>query len=355
MRVHVAEFNVVCERILKKEVLQAAELFAQALKDLATSGLHKDFSINIDFETLEQLFRFDQALSIIDRTAFWSNVGKEVSLFSFKDFELFMHLAKQLPPPEDPHRTNQLKKLSEQYPDLPGLQYLLTLALQEEGAQTNSIEKIKTALRLFEILSTLVKSTPYSSQEESFARRRAITLLHYLRCLPSKEGLDLLSTVFKEGWANRTGNLYDHLLTRRESLLDILGVEKQVRETLDLATKQFENTAKQHDENIKTYEKRHIEIIGVFFAVVTIAVGGLQILHFQRDIFESLILLTGLSFSLIGALSIGFAFFPQKIWHKVARLALGVAALAALFALIHLNRNPPSITQLSLTTQVQKM
>jgi len=353
MRAHVAEFNVVCERILKKEVQQAAELFVHASKDLTASASHKDFSVPLDFEILEQLFRIDQALLIIDRTTFWDHVSKVVPPFPFQDIELFMHLAKSLPPIEDTHRANQLKQLSEQHPNLPGLQYLFALALQEEGAQNACVEKLKTSLRIFETLSPFVKNTPYSLQEGAFARRRVIALLHYFRCLPSKKALDLLNSVFKEGWANQTGNLYDHLLTRRESLLDILGLEKQVQETLEHATRRFECTAKQHEETIKTYEKRHLEIIGLFFVVVTIAVGGLQVLHFQQSISDSLILLAGLSFSLIGALSIGFAFLAQKVWPKIARLSLGIVALAVLFGLIYFKRPLPPTTPPSISTQVQ--
>ena len=327
MRLYIHQLNHVYSLLQTGKLEDAAKEFVQALQDIDFTNLQTGEPLTVDFYGLEVLFRIDGVLSKIDRNTFWKKVQsfpiKSVSSL-LEDFQLFLDKCmKQLPSAGDPYRTSQLRLLADQHSTLPGLQYLLALALGIEGAEKADSSKIQQSLVVFSLLAPLAKdewiSNGADSQSLIFSQTRINALARYLRLLEPKEALDILNRELSAGWSAEAGHLHDHLITRRESLADAVNLKEKIEKNLE--------------ESSRQYQIKHVEMLVIFFGLIALVLGILHIVPSQKTVSDALALILGLSFGLIAAQAIILSLLASNNSQRCCRFIVGIISLLSLWSL----------------------
>lgn len=324
MKLFLTELNQVYSLLQSEQIEEAAKAFAQAMKDIDSTSLITKEPLTVDFSALEALFRVDQALCRIDRKRFWKqvqNTPKFPSLALLLDIQLFVEQCMTVyPSANDLYRASQLRHLSQQHCDLPGLQYLLALALANEGVLKANKSVIHESLEIFVQLGPLAKGGTtldgLRTQSTIFAQTRINVLLQYLRFLDPKQALDILNNELNAGWTREAASLHDHLITRRESLADAVNLTEKMEKT-------FETSGQAH-------QIKHIEILAIFFGLIALVVATLQVVPTQPSLSQALALLLGLSLALIGALGFALGQLASNKAQKWGRVIGGFVSLGVL-------------------------
>jgi hypothetical protein len=323
MKLFLHELNHVYSLVRSEKTEEAGKAFVQAMKDVDSTSLITKEPLTVDFSALEALFRIDQALCRIDRKRFWKQVrdASKSPSPTLPDIQLFIEQCMTAyPAANDLYRASQLKHLSQQHSDLPGLQYLLALALANGGAAKTNKSAIHESLEIFAQLAPLAKGGTaldgLGTQSAIFAQTRVNALLHYLRFLDPKQALDTLDDELNAGWTPVAAPLHDHLITRRESLADAVNLTEKMEKT-------FETLGQAH-------QIKHIEILAIFFGLMALVVATVQILPTQPSLSQALALLLGLSLALTGALGLGLGLLASNKAQRWGRVIAGFVSLGVL-------------------------
>ncbi len=320
---HLHELNSVISFLQAGKLEEATKGFVQSITDTNSTSLITNKLLTTDFATLEALFRLDQSLGKINRHVFWETVAdlQKINLPQLlPDIQLFINdCLKMYPSADDLYRTSQLKHLSKQHNNLPGLQYLFALALMNEGAAKTDIRATRECMEIFKHLAPLAKGgiaiDGMGVQSLVFSQTRITHLQQHLRLLETKQALEVLTEELNADWTFEAGLLRDHLITRKESLADGVNLKEKMDKALEETTSQ--------------YQTKHSEILIAFLGLVAFLLGALNIIP-KQSVPDGLALIFGLSLGLIGALGIALGLLASPGLQKWLRFIIGLLSLASL-------------------------
>lgn len=323
MMAYLHELKGVISSLKTEKIEEAAKAFVKAIADINSISLTTQKPLTVDFAALEVLFRLDQSLGRVNRNAFWievANLQKATSSQLLPDIQMFINdCMKVYPSADDLYRTSQLKHLSKQHNNLPGLQYLFALTLLSEGSSKADIHATQECLEIFKQLAPLAKGgvaiDGMGTQSFVFSQTRVNSLSLHLRLLEPKQALDILTQELNTDWTYEAGYLRDHLITRRESLADAVSLKEKMDKVLEEATSQ--------------YQTKHSEILIAFLGLVAFLLGALNIIP-KQTVSNGLALIFGLSLGLIGALGISLAMLAPAGPQRSLRFVVGLLFLVSL-------------------------
>ncbi len=105
--------------------------------------------------------------------------------------------------------------------------------------------------------------------------------------------------------------------SRGESLADAVNLKEKIDNSLE--------------ETSKQYQSKHIEILVIFFGLITLVMGALHIAPTQKTLFDALGLMIGLSLSLVAFIGVTLALITPSWLQKFYRFCIGTIAFTLLY------------------------
>ncbi len=324
LRTNLHDLKEVANLLRRGNFQDAAEKFVKVFRDIDQQSSKDEKQLGwIDFGLIQCLFDIDQELEGNKRRGFWEELNKKGKNKRFLIFpgdvgDYVENVLKVNCDIGDNLRIQKLEGLSSKYHQKIIFKEMLAYALGE-GENGSDLRR---ALDLFESLDSHIEEC---DDRQKFTWRRANIFNNYITTLPTiEETYKVLTDELEKEWIEYDVTMRDHLVMRSIMLKDSLKIVEKIHDVEKNVEQKIEAIA----EKIKI---DHIAILSFFAIMLTMAFGGIRIFEVQTSIQNALILLVGLSFCLIAALSAFLGLLRGGL-----RYAIGaVVMISLLFLLIY--------------------